>query len=68
MLNISHWQPFEGGKLLDVIGLPCLPPERVTNFLYGQHHKVPVRPMAREAHVAADRLLGVGLGEVGGGA
>ena len=67
MLDVGHWQPFQGGKLPYVEGLPGLPPEGITDLLDREHHQVTVRPVAGEPHVAADRHLGVGLAGVGGG-
>ena len=69
MLDVGHWQPFQGGKLPYVEGLPGLPPEGITDLLDREHHQVTVRPVAGEPHVAADRHFGVGpVGEGGGGA
>ena len=34
-LGHVQYQPFEGGKLFNVIGLSGLPPEGVTDLLYG---------------------------------
>ena len=67
MLDVGHWQPFQGGKLPYVEGLPGLPPEGITDLLDREHHQVTVRPVAGEPHVAADRHLGVGLAGVGRG-
>ena len=67
MLDVGHWQPFQGGKLPYVEGLPGLPPEGITDLHDREHHQVTVRPVAGEPHVAADRHLGVGLAGVGGG-